>query len=122
MNSPNNPNHNKFLDPRQPNPQQLQLAAFQAEQAQRSAHAHAEALLANTASRIFAGLVIEEWRRPPDLAEPFAGIPAETYRTMARVAKEAAPFFGEALGICQINPTKGDGQNADGTLGVPTES
>lgn len=82
---------------------------MQAEQVQRNALARAEALLISTAAQIFAGLVIAEWSCPADLSQPPKTISPDVYRGMARIAREAAPYFGEVFGICQVNPAKGNG-------------
>ncbi len=92
MTSKNNPNHNKYLGP---TPEQM---AMQAELQQRARGERVDAILTNCAAQIYAQLVGYAWTASE------GEIGEDEYRAMARVAKDAAPYFGEALGFLRVAP------------------
>lgn len=68
-------------------------AQMQAEMQQRAASERINAILVNCATQVYAQLVGYAWTT----GEGQVG--DEEYRAMARVAKDSAPFLGEALGM-----------------------
>lgn len=90
-NNPNKPNR-YAMTPEQLQAQMLQTQ-MQAEMQQRAASERVNAVLINCATQVYAQLVGYAWTASE------GQVSDDDYRAMARVAKDAAPFMGEALGM-----------------------